>query len=121
MQRNGLPLRLQCPSRHRCELAVNNINMKLSNRYVLREVGGKGVLMPEKVTDPSLRTASGALRAITLSGSAFWLLKSFEGREFSLGDAVDAVCGHYEADRATVEDDISSLIDALRTCGALED
>lgn len=95
--------------------------MKISDRYVLREVGGKGVLMPERVTDASLRTASGALRAITLSGSAFWMLKTFEGREFSLEDAVDAVCGHYDADRATVEKDVSLLVDTLRSCGALED
>ena len=95
--------------------------MKISDRYVLREVGGKGVLMPERVTDASLRTASGALRAITLSGSAFWMLKNFEGREFSFTDAVDAVCDRYEADRATVGKDVSMLIDTLRTCGALED
>ena len=95
--------------------------MKLSDRYVLREVGGKGVLMPERVTDASLRTASGALRAITLSGSAYWMLKSFEGREFSLEDAVDAVYDHYEADRGVVEKDVSTLIETLRTCGALED
>ena len=95
--------------------------MKISDKYVLREVGGKGVLMPEKVTDRSHRTASGALRAITLSGSAFWMLQHFEGREFSLEDAVDAVCEHYEADRAAVEKDASSLFDTLRSCGALED
>ena len=95
--------------------------MKLSDRYVLREVGGKGVLMPERVTDASLRTASGALRAITLSGSAFWMLQHFEGREFSRQDAVDAVCDHYEADRAIVEKDVSSLFGTLRSCGALED
>ena len=77
--------------------------------------------MPDRVADPSLRTASGALRAVTLSGSAFWMLKSFEGREFSLEDAVDAVCGHYEADRATVEADVTTLVDTLRSCGALED
>ena len=95
--------------------------MKRSNRYVLREVGGKGVLMPESVSDPSSRTASGALRAITLSGSAFWMLKHFEGQEFSIEDAVSAVCGHYDASRATVEVDVSSLIETLRACGALED
>lgn len=95
--------------------------MKLSSRYVLREVGGKGVLMPEKVTDPSLRTASGALRAITLSGSAFWLLKTFEGQEFSLEEAVDAVCGHYEVERTHVEAEASSFFEALRSCGALDD
>lgn len=94
--------------------------MKLSNRYVLREVGGKGVLMPERVSNPSFRTASGALRAITLSGSAFWMLKTFEGREFSQEEAVDAVCDHYEADRGVVEKDVSTLIETLRTCGALE-
>lgn len=77
--------------------------------------------MPGRTTDPSLRTASGALQAITLSGSAYWMLKSFEGREFSMKDAVDAVCGHYEADHETVEKDVSSLIESLRTCGALED
>ena len=32
----------------------------------------------------SAGTRSGALRAITLSGSAYWLLKSFEGRNFTL-------------------------------------
>ena len=94
--------------------------MKLSDKYVLRELAGKGLLMPERVTDSSLRTASGALRAITLSGSAFWMLKHFEGREFSLEDAVDAVCDHYEADRAIVEADVSSLVETLRTYGALE-
>lgn len=77
--------------------------------------------MPERVTDPSLRTASGALRAITLSGSAFWMLQRFEGREFSFSEAVDAVCDHYEADRGVVEKDVSSLFDTLRSCGALED
>ena len=95
--------------------------MKLSNGYVLREVGGKGVLMPERVSSPSFRTASGALRAITLSGSAFWMLKHFEGQEFSLEDAVDAVCNHYEADRVIVEKDVTSLLDTLRSCGVLED
>lgn len=94
--------------------------MKLSNGYVLREVGGKGVLMPERVSSPSFRTSSGALRAITLSGSAFWMLKTFEGREFSQEEAVDAVCDHYEADRGVVEKDVSTLIETLRTCGALE-
>ena len=95
--------------------------MKLSDKYVLRSLAGKGLLMPEKVTDRSHRTASGALRAITLSGSAFWMLKRFEGLEFSLKDAVDAVCDHYEADRASVEKDVSTLFDTLRDCGALED
>lgn len=77
--------------------------------------------MPEKVNDPSLRTASGALRSIALSNSALWLLKALEGREFSLEDAVDAVCGHYEADRQAVEADVSSLIGTLRACGVLEE
>ena len=95
--------------------------MKLSNKYVLREVGGKGILMPEKVTDPSFRTASGKLLAITLSGSAYWLIKLFKGREFSFAEALDAVCNHYEADRSTVEADVSSLFETLRSCGALED
>ena len=95
--------------------------MKISDKYVLRELAGKGLLMPEKVTDASIRTASGTLRSITLSGSAFWMLKYFDGREFSLEDAVDAVCDHYEADRATVEKDVSSLFDTLRSCGVLED
>lgn len=95
--------------------------MKISDTYVLRELAGKGLLMPEKVTDPTLRTASGALRAISLSGSAYWMLKSFEGREFSQEEAVDAVCDHYEADRATVEKDVSLLFNNLRACGALED
>ena len=95
--------------------------MKISDKYALRSLAGKGLLMPERVTDPSLRTASGALRAISLSGSAYWMLKYFEGREFSQEDAVDAVCGHYDADRATVEKDVSLLVDTLRSCGALED
>ena len=95
--------------------------MRISDRYVLRSLAGKGLLMPERVTDASMRTASGALRAITLSGSAFWMLKSFEGREFSQEEAVDAVCEHYEADRSTVEKDILLLFDTLRSCGALED
>ena len=95
--------------------------MKINDKYVLREIAGKGLLMPEKVTDASIRTASGTLRAITLSGSAFWMLKHFEDREFSLEDAVDAVCDHYEADRGTVEKDVSTLIETLRSCGALED
>ena len=95
--------------------------MKLNDKYVLREIAGKGLLMPERVTDPSLRTVSGALRAITLSGSAFWILKHFEGREFSLEDAVNAVCNHYEADRVIVEKDVTSLLDTLRSCGVLED
>ena len=95
--------------------------MKISDKYVLRSLAGKGLLMPEKVTDASHRTASGALRAITLSSSAFWMLKHFEGREFSLEDAVNAVCDHYEADRAAVEKDVSTLFDTLRSCGALED
>ena len=95
--------------------------MKLNDKYVLRELAGKGVLMPERVSDPSLRTESGDLRAIGLSGSAFWLLKHFEGREFSREEAVDAVCGHYEAERTVVEKDVSSLFGTLRSCGALED
>ena len=95
--------------------------MKISDKYVLRSLAGKGLLMPEKVTDASIRTASGTLRAITLSGSAFWMLKHFEGREFSREEAVDAVCGHYEAERTVVEKDVSSLFGTLRSCGALED
>ena len=94
--------------------------MKLNDKYILRSLVGKGLLMPKNATDASLRTASGALRAITLSGSAFWMLKTFEGREFSQEEAVDAVCDHYEADRGVVEKDVSTLIETLRTCGALE-
>ena len=95
--------------------------MRISSSYILRELAGRGVLMPERVSDPSLRTESGDLRAIGLSGSAFWLLKTFEGREFSFSEAVDAVCDHYEADRGVVEKDVSSLFDTLRSCGVLED
>ena len=95
--------------------------MKLSDRYILRELAGKGVLMPASVTDPSVRTESGALRAISLSASAFWLLKTFEGREFSEEQAVDAVCGHFDAPRAQVELDLATLIDSLRSSGALDD
>lgn len=95
--------------------------MKLSGKYVLRELAGKGMLMPEKVTDPSLRTAAGALRAISLSGSAFGMLKSFSGREFTFEEAVDFVCDHYEAERSLVEADVTSLLETLYSCGALED
>ena len=95
--------------------------MRISSSYILRELAGRGVLMPERVSDPSLRTESGALRAIGLSGSAFWLLKTFEGRDFTVEQAVDALCGHYEAERTVVEKDVSSLFGTLRSCGALED
>ena len=100
---------------------IKTFSLKISDKYVLRELAGKGLLMPEKVTDASTRTASGEFRAITLSGSAFWMLKHFEGREFSIEEAVDAVCDHYEANRGTVKSDVSSLTETLRTCGALED
>lgn len=95
--------------------------MKLSSSYVLRELAGKGVLMPERVTDPSLRTESGALRAIGLSASAFWLLKTFEGRDFTAEQAVDALCRHYGVERSRAEADIDSMLETLRSCGALED
>ena len=95
--------------------------MKLNNRYSLREIAGKGVLMPASVSDPSVRTGAGALRAITLSGSASWLLKNFDGCEFTFDEAVDALCDHYEADRETIVSDVSTLLDTLRSFGALED
>ena len=95
--------------------------MKLSSKYNLRELAGKGVLMPASVADMSIRTASGALRAISLSGSTFWLLKTFEGQNFSVEQAVDAVCGHFDVPRNQVERDLATLLDSLRSCGALED
>ena len=95
--------------------------MKTSGRYILRELGGRGVLTPASVRDGSAGTRSGALRAITLSGSAYWLLKSFEGRDFTLDEAVDAVCGRYDVPRETALSDITSLLDTLRRCGALTD
>lgn len=76
--------------------------------------------MPACTLDRSARSSSGRLRTITLSGSAYWLLKSFDGREFSLDEAVDAVCGHYDVDRGIVEADINNLLDTLRSCGALD-
>ena len=102
----------------RCKLIAS---LELSDKYVLRELAGKGVLMPERVTDPSLRTESGALRAIGLSDSAFWLLKTFEGRDFTVEQAVDALCRHYDVDRSRAWADVASMIETLRSCGALED
>ena len=95
--------------------------MKFSNKYNLRELSGRSVLMPASVSDPSVRTASGALRAITLSDSASWLLKTFEGQDFSVEQAVDAVCGHFDVPRNQVERDMTALLDTLRSCGPLED
>ena len=95
--------------------------MRISSSYILRELAGRGVLMPERVSDPSLRTESGDLRAIGLSGSAFWLLKTFEGRDFTVEQAVDALCRHYDVDRSRAWADVASMIETLRSCGALED
>ena len=95
--------------------------MKLSSKYIIRKLAGEKVLMPESVSDPSVRTASGALRAITLSASASWLLETFAGQDFSVKQAVDAVCGHFDVTRAQVELDLATLLDSLRSCGALED
>lgn len=94
--------------------------MRFSSKYILQELAGRKVLMPASVSDPSVRTASGALRAITLSDSASWLLETFEGRDFSVEQAVDAICEHYEVERSVVEADIASLFDKLCSCGAVE-
>ena len=101
--------------------SIVSYEMMVSDSYVLRELAGKGVLMPERVTDPSLRTESGALRAIGLSASAFWLLKTFEGRDFTAEQAVAAVCSHYDVDRSTAEADVTALLDTLRSCGIIEE
>lgn len=94
--------------------------MKLNDRYVLRELAGCGVLVPARVSDPSVRTEAGELRTVKLSGSAFWLLKFFAGLDFSMEQAVDAVCGHYDVDRSSALTDINQMIDTLRSCGAME-
>lgn len=95
--------------------------MKFSDRYVLREIAGKGVLTPASVSDSSVKGESGSLQAITLSGSAFWLLKKLGNREFTLDEATDIVCGHYEVPKDTAHSDVTALIDTLRRCGALND
>lgn len=95
--------------------------MKLSSKYIIRELAGEKVLMPKSVSSSSVRTALGALRVIALSASASWLFDIFGGQDFTMKQAVDAICGHFDVPRAQVELDLATLIDNLRSCGALED
>lgn len=94
--------------------------MKISDAYTLRELDGRGILLPEKVSDPSRGAVSCASRVFVLSSSAYWLLRSFEGREFTSEQAVEAVCAHFDVDRATAEADMAALLFALGDCGVLE-
>lgn len=89
--------------------------MKISEAYTLRQLDGRGILLPERLPAQS----RGKLRVVSLSDSAYWLLKSFDGREFTMEQAVDAVCARYDAERPTVEADLAVLLGTLGECGAL--
>ena len=95
--------------------------MKLNDRYLIREIAGRGVLVPARVSDPSVRTDSGKLRTMRLTSSALWLLRTFEGQDFTMEQAVDAVCEHYDVEHSAAQADVLSLLDTLRSCGALEE
>lgn len=94
--------------------------MKISDSYILRELDGRGILLPEKVSEHSRKAVSCTSQAVALSGSAYWMLKLFEGREFTSEQAVEAVCAHFDVDRATAVADIAALLGSLKDSGVLE-
>lgn len=59
-------------------------------------------------------------RAISLNDTAIYLVKSVEGRDFSIEDWADLLQTRYEVDRAVALDDARTLAETLREVGIIE-
>lgn len=89
--------------------------MKIRNNYNIREIAGVTVLVPSSVAGKSdIKTAS-------LNATGLWLLKTLEGKDFTVDDAVDLMCAEYGIDRDMAVNDVNALIGALRQCGFLDE
>lgn len=89
--------------------------MKVRNNYNTRKIAGVTVLVPSSVAGKiNVNTAS-------LNATGLWLLKSLEGKDFTIEEAVDLMCGEYGIDRDTALGDVNALLGALRQCGFLDE
>ena len=89
--------------------------MKIGNNYNIREIAGVTVLVPSSVAGKAdVKTAS-------LNATGLWLLKTLEGKDFTVDDAVDLMCAEYGIDRDMAVNDVNALIGALRQCGFLDE
>ena len=89
--------------------------MKVRNNYNTRKIAGVTVLVPSSVAGKvNVNTAR-------LNATGLWLLKSLEGKDFTIEEAVDLMCGEYGIDRDTALGDVNTLLGALRQCGFLDE
>lgn len=89
--------------------------MKVRNNYNTRKIAGVTVLVPSSVMGKvNVNTAR-------LNATGLWLLKSLEGKDFTIKEAVDLMCGEYGIDRDTALGDVNTLLGALRQCGFLDE
>lgn len=79
--------------------------MKLNDLLKLRQVGGEYMIINPYSEEADMT------QVISLNETAAWLWQQVEGREFTAEDLVEPVCGEYEVDRATAENDIRELCD----------
>lgn len=79
--------------------------MKLNELLKLRQVGGEYMII-----NPYSEAAD-MTQVISLNETAAWLWQQAEGKEFTVEEMVDWLCGAYEVDRPIAEKDIRELCD----------
>lgn len=87
--------------------------MRLSNKYILREIAGEKVIVIQGTHGVDMT------KIISFNESAAALWENFCGKEFAAEDAAEFLVGRYgiTAERATA--DVKLWIEKLDDCGAI--
>lgn len=86
--------------------------MKISDSLNIREIAGKKIVYGAK-------DVRGQQQVICLSGSTAWLLEQLKEEEFTLDEAVEMVCAHYDVGQETARKDVSGVLSILEANGLM--
>ena len=89
--------------------------MKLKEGFKLRPLGREFIVVGEGIAQVNFN------KMISLNGTAAFLWKELEGKEFTVEEVTKLLCGNYEVDAATAAADAATLVENWRKAELLDE
>ena len=88
--------------------------MKIKSEYKVRQIAGENVVILQGCGNSDMT------QIITLNDSALLLWNELEGKDFSVEDAVAALCENYDVEETVAKSDAEAWIKRMQECGLVE-
>ncbi|MBO7248173.1 MAG: PqqD family protein [Bacteroidaceae bacterium] len=89
--------------------------MRINPNFKLREIAGETIVVNQGMTDVNMT------RIISLNATAKLLYETMSGKYFQLEDAAMALVENYGIDKKQALEDAAKWVEALTSCGVIEE